>query len=528
MCEPFAQKQLLQRLALRLLALLLLGIASCRGSEFLEGDFIPAARRGQFHGQRTHWHDILGSHCPKFGVKRLVAVPLPQPVGYKVADEYKVQFSFDGDRHVTPWLTIIGKHAPLPPFVEVELVRTGNTIKSVSASVYALSHDDQMDHAVLVREFVNATHWPKHLLVNYRWRTQHEEDEEGGLLVLFSAGALVAVLLALNVVRTYQDKLQAFLADVAGEQPGAGFGGAPAEKRCRSMPSVEGALQRRSAGSQALRPASALRLPIRYPKLTLTLVLWILGLFLAFIAKPPRVSQEALAAFRAKVKQAEGVVGELTLAENQLLEAELAQAQHKVWFWRLKPEARAAVAARQPAVDAAHKQVAAVRTRRNALLREAKAMLGLWTEAGVEESKELFWEFFSSGKVFAQRQSFWDALFVILGSRERDWLAMLLNLLIRTLINFFTGMVVACFVFLIQLPSLIWSYQPALWSGVAFFAAAAVASVSIIASYLGLLFGAGAGATYATLSMVAAAQQQRLEGGTAQRRRINYDREHYE
>ncbi len=66
------------------------------------------------------------------------------------------------------------------------------------------------------------------------------------------------------------------------------------------------------------------------------------------------------------------------------------------------------------------------------------------------------------------------------------------------------------------------------WSGVAFFAAAAVASVSIIASYLGLLFGAGAGATYATLSMVAAAQQQRLEGGTAQRRRINYDREHYE
>lgn len=33
---------------------------------------------------------------------------------------------------------------------------------------------------------------------------------------------------------------------------------------------------------------------------------------------------------------------------------------------------------------------------------------------------------------------------------------------LQTLINFFTGMVVACFVFLVQLPSLIWSYQPAL------------------------------------------------------------------
>lgn len=42
----------------------------------------------------------------------------------------ELQFSFDGDRHLTPWLTIIGKHAPVPPFVEVELVRTGNTIKS--------------------------------------------------------------------------------------------------------------------------------------------------------------------------------------------------------------------------------------------------------------------------------------------------------------------------------------------------------------------------------------------------------------
>lgn len=49
--------------------------------------------------QRTHWHDILGSHCPKFGIKRLVAVPLPQPVGYKVADEYKVQVSIETARN---------------------------------------------------------------------------------------------------------------------------------------------------------------------------------------------------------------------------------------------------------------------------------------------------------------------------------------------------------------------------------------------------------------------------------------------
>jgi hypothetical protein len=47
---------------------------------------------------------------------------------------------------------------------------------------------DQAQHAALVREFMNATHWPKHLLVHYAWRTRHEEDEDAGLLVLFSGG----------------------------------------------------------------------------------------------------------------------------------------------------------------------------------------------------------------------------------------------------------------------------------------------------------------------------------------------------
>lgn len=85
--------------------------------------------------QRTHWHDILGQHCPKFGVKRLVAVPLPQPLGYKAADDYKVQFSFDGDRHLTPWLPVIGKRAASPPYVEVELTRSGDSIVAGGAGL---------------------------------------------------------------------------------------------------------------------------------------------------------------------------------------------------------------------------------------------------------------------------------------------------------------------------------------------------------------------------------------------------------
>ena len=83
-------------------------------------------------------------------------------------------------------------------------------------------------------------------------------------------------------------------------------------------------------------------------------------------------------------------------------------------------------------------------------------------------------------------------------------------------------MTVSVFAFLVQLPRLIWSYQPALWSALGFFALAAVAAVSVVASYLGLLVGAAGTATFATLSMVAA-QQQRLQHAEAQRRRIHQE-----
>ncbi len=52
-----------------------------------------------------------------------VAVPLPRPVGLLPGDEYKLALAFDGDRFLTPWLTLLGKHAPEVPLVDVELVR---------------------------------------------------------------------------------------------------------------------------------------------------------------------------------------------------------------------------------------------------------------------------------------------------------------------------------------------------------------------------------------------------------------------
>jgi hypothetical protein len=46
----------------------------------------------------------------------------------------------------------------------------------------------QHQHASLVSEFRNETHWPKHLLVRYHYKTENDVDLDRGLYVLFAAG----------------------------------------------------------------------------------------------------------------------------------------------------------------------------------------------------------------------------------------------------------------------------------------------------------------------------------------------------
>ncbi len=41
---------------------------------------------------------------------------------------------------------------------------------------------------------------------------------------------------------------------------------------------------------------------------------------------------------------------------------------------------------------------------------DAKAELGLWSDAGIGEGRQLFWSAFERGKVFGRRRTFWDAL----------------------------------------------------------------------------------------------------------------------
>lgn len=93
---------------------------------------------------------------------------------------------------------------------------------------------------------------------------------------------------------------------------------------------------------------------------------------------------------------------------------------------------------------------------------EVKARVGIFSEYGVAETRERFWDSFAGGQSFAKRQSMWDLFFVGLSgaSRDENTISILLRWLLNLLINFTIGLVAALIHFAFRLWLLVASYQP--------------------------------------------------------------------
>jgi hypothetical protein len=220
---------------------------------------------------------------------------------------------------------------------------------------------------------------------------------------------------------------------------------------------------------------------------------------------------------------------DLSLAERELMDAQDALRDVSAWFWRFRPEHRENVLARRPAVQVAQKRVQTLQRERDLILRDAKSALGLWSEAGLEESRELLWQNFESGKVFARRQTLFDSIFTLFDSREKDWFFILIQILFTALVNYTIGTVISVFTFVFSLPSLLSSFAPSLPSALAFFSVSVLAACSLVATYLALLYLAGA-AVVATTAHFVVLQRQRIEAGGGGRRpeHLQDRRSHYE
>ncbi|CAI5983119.1 unnamed protein product [Closterium sp. NIES-64] len=116
-------------------------------SAYQVGDYVPLARKGQFNNMRTHWHDAIGRHCPRFGINREVALPIPRPVGFEMAEHsYKMSLSVGNEKFVTPWLLVIGRKSQNVPLIEVTLTHFAGDLRGVQAKVHNLPHELVVGH----------------------------------------------------------------------------------------------------------------------------------------------------------------------------------------------------------------------------------------------------------------------------------------------------------------------------------------------------------------------------------------------
>ena len=142
-----------------------------------------------------------------------MSLPLPEPIGFDHATDYKLQLSFDGDRIVTPWLQLIGRRAPEAPSLVVELSRSGDALVSVTVHVVNMHRTDMHYHRVK-NEFSDATKWPKHVPVHYKWKARHEVNSNRGLIVLFVVGIGAMLFAAISIAQTYNKQLMQFVDQV--------------------------------------------------------------------------------------------------------------------------------------------------------------------------------------------------------------------------------------------------------------------------------------------------------------------------
>eukprot|EP00475_Leptophrys_vorax_P038210 TRINITY_DN6697_c0_g1_i1.p1 TRINITY_DN6697_c0_g1~~TRINITY_DN6697_c0_g1_i1.p1 ORF type:complete len:226 (+),score=15.91 TRINITY_DN6697_c0_g1_i1:293-970(+) len=193
-----------------LLAVLALGVS--RGAwAYQHGDYVPLSRRGQFNNMRTHWHDAIGRHCPRFGINREAALPIPRPVGFEMKEHsYKLSLSFGKERFVTPWLLVISRRGN-PVLIDVTLTHFAGDLRSVQAKVVPLPDAYLERHSQLAHEFRNASHWPKHVILKYTWKEYAEVDVTAGLLVLFGTTFILTTILAIYILQSSKDKIAKFV-----------------------------------------------------------------------------------------------------------------------------------------------------------------------------------------------------------------------------------------------------------------------------------------------------------------------------
>lgn len=208
--------------------------------------------------------------------------------------------------------------------------------------------------------------------------------------------------------------------------------------------------------------------------------LYVVGLLICLLFNGISVSQEQNINFE---KQLSSI--DYSASQNAGMEADIAYDRYyrsKGWFFSCNQQCQINKEAYEQALNRYKHEQAQI----SGQLSAAKSSLGLYSEFGVSETRNMFWDRFGMGKSFATRQTKYDALFMGLGAMGRDesLVNYLMRIIIRALFNFTLGVCMAVVTFMWSLVGLIRSYQPSMLTFVTFFGFASIAAISFALTWL--------------------------------------------
>jgi len=234
---------------------------------------------------------------------------------------------------------------------------------------------------------------------------------------------------------------------------------------------------------------------------------WFFGLLLAAFAGGMPVDEASSEAYSVMLQRAEVDSRELGRSEVELHTLEEQYYNVRGWFGACDQNCTVAL----DKVNMARAEVARIVVRRDEALADARREVSIWSYFGVQDVRKSFWAAWKSGQEFASRLTMYDAIFMMVG-KDETFVTLAIKVVLQYVINLSLGLIGAFFFFLYNVYALLVSYGSSVLSGLAFFLLAAISGVSVVAAYLGTMYGVVAGGGMMLLQH--AARQAALQAGT--------------
>ena len=227
---------------------------------------------------------------------------------------------------------------------------------------------------------------------------------------------------------------------------------------------------------------------------------WILGLMLGFIVNGIEVTAEQSLQMDTAMNKIP--YNEIKSAYDYLAVSRTNYERSRGWFWTCNTSQ---CISNKAIMDEDLREFSKLKNIERELMRDAKQSVGLMSEHGISDTRNLFWQKFDNGKAYASRATKWDILFAGISAIGRDEKigSFLMRIAMNFLVNITMGIIGAVIAFWWSLWSLIQEYRAGIVTGLFYFCGAGLAAGSFAVLWIVGIYSAAAGTIFVGAKVLA-------------------------